>query len=141
MAFLGFGKKEEVKKDEVKKTPAVKAEAKTESKTEAKPKKKAVVVSNTPSQAEYSQVLLRPRITEKAAIVAEKGVYTFDIDPRATKQEVEKAIEKTYKVKPLKVNISNRRQKMVFSRGKVGFKAGGKKAMVYLKEGDKIEFV
>jgi large subunit ribosomal protein L23 len=89
--------------------------------------------------------LQKPRITEKAAIVADKdNVYTFNIAPDATKLDVKKAIEKIYKVAPIKVAITKIPTKKVQvrgQRGKFGSKNGGKKAYVYLKKGDKIDFV
>jgi large subunit ribosomal protein L23 len=103
---------------------------------------KAVATTSKTSATNLASVLIRPRITEKATILSEKdNVYTFDVDPRTTKQEVAKAILNHYKVKPIKVNISDIKRKRVIRRGKKGIKAGGKKAMVYLKKGDKIEFV
>lgn len=82
-----------------------------------------------------------PRITEKGAMGAEKGIYTFNVAKNATKNELKKAIKATYKVTPVKIAITQITKKAVFIRGKKGFKQGGKKAVVYLKKGDKIEFV
>lgn len=85
--------------------------------------------------------IIRPRVTEKATTVAEGGIYVFEIEKGTTKREVAKAIEELYKVKPIKVGIVKIPRKQVFVRGKKGFKAGGKKAYVYLKKGDKIEII
>lgn len=85
--------------------------------------------------------IIRPRVTEKATTVAENGVHVFEIEKGTTKREVAKAVEELYKVKPIKVNIVKIPRKQVFVRGKKGFKAGGKKAYVYLKKGEKIEIV
>lgn len=81
-----------------------------------------------------------PRITEKATVVAEQNVYTFNVAPTATKPEIVKAIKALYGVTPTKIAIVNRPARKVFKRGKLGVKSGAKKAMVYLKKGDKIEF-
>lgn len=89
-----------------------------------------------------SDVLLRPRITEKASVLSSKNVYVFDILPRANKKEVTAAIFKKYGFKPVKVNITTVKEKRILSRrGTSGIKSGGKKALVYLKKGDKIEIV
>lgn len=88
-----------------------------------------------------SSVLLRPRITEKASMLAEKNTYVFEIHPHANKKEVAAAITSAYKVTPARVHIVNLPAKKVFSRGKKGMQSGLKKAIVYLKHGDKIEFV
>jgi large subunit ribosomal protein L23 len=90
---------------------------------------------------DLTKVLTRPRITEKAATQSASGVYTFDVSVRATKAEVKKAVEQFYKVKPAKVHMIAVPSKAVFMRGKRGTKSGGKKALVYLKKGDKIEFI
>ena len=84
----------------------------------------------------------RPRLTEKSGIQAENSqVYTFEITPKATKTMVKKAIVEMYKVTPVKVNITRLPNKNVFARGRKGTKSGVKKAVVYLKKGDKIEFI
>ena len=87
-------------------------------------------------------IIKKPRITEKSGIQAEMlGVYTFEVTAEANKKNITKAIKEIYKVTPVKVNITHLPAKKVFSRGKVGMRSGVKKAVVYLKKGDKIEFV
>lgn len=87
-------------------------------------------------------VLVGPRITEKAALSADKaGVYVFKVLDRATKKSVAASVKNAYKVTPVKVNIARIPAKNVFVRGKRGVKSGGKKAYVYLKKGDKIELI
>ncbi len=87
-------------------------------------------------------IIKKPRITEKSGIQAEMmGVYTFEVTDKANKKNVAKAVKELYKVTPVKVNITNLPAKVIFSRGKTGRKSGIKKAVVYLKKGDKIEFV
>jgi large subunit ribosomal protein L23 len=82
-----------------------------------------------------------PRITEKSAIGAEKGIYTFNVATIANKNEIKKAIKTLYGVSPVKVTITMITDKTVVRRGVAGTKSGGKKAVVYLKKGDKIAFV
>lgn len=85
-------------------------------------------------------VLTRPRITEKASISSSKNAYVFDVLPKTNKKEVALEIFKKYGFKPLKVNITTIKEKRILSRrGTAGVKSGGKKAVVYLKSGDKIE--
>lgn len=93
---------------------------------------------------DIAAVLRHPRVTEKATLEAEKGVYVFDISPRATKGDVMVAIQTLYKVTPRKINIVTIPQKKVRIRGGrnlFGMKAGGKKAYVYAKKGDTIDIV
>lgn len=88
-------------------------------------------------------VLKRPYITEKSsnASAQKKPGYTFEVNSDFNKNEVQKAVKDVYGVTPIRVNIINAKEKQVFSRGKWGVKSGFKKAIVYLKKGDKIEFV
>ena len=89
-------------------------------------------------------VLLRPHITEKATDLSERNVYAFEISKHANKVHVRHAIEKFYKVKPLKIAVINEKSKYMKNprTGRVQLKKQGmKKALVYLKKGDKIEFV
>jgi len=88
-----------------------------------------------------ADIIKNPRITEKASFAHEQNVYTFDVSKGANKTEIKKAIFTLYNVKPIKVNVLPVPKKNVFSRGKAGVKGGGRKALVYLKAGDKIEFV
>ncbi len=88
--------------------------------------------------------LIRPRITEKATFLSgnEKGgVYTFEVSSRANKAIVGKAVKDLFKVTPVKINIINTKPKKIIRRGKIGISSGIKKAMVYLKKGDKVEFI
>ena len=86
-------------------------------------------------------ILKNPRITEKASFAAEQNVYTFDISASANKTEIKKAIFALYKVHPVKVNVLPIPKKKTMSKGKAGVRGGGRKAFVYLKKEDKIEFV
>ncbi len=115
-----------------------KAEKKSET---AAPVSMPVGMNVTVSEQGFSSVLLRPRITEKASMLAEKNTYVFEVHPKANKKEVAAAIASAYKVTPARVHIINLPAKKVFSRGRKGMQSGLKKAIVYLKHGDKIEFV
>lgn len=85
--------------------------------------------------------LVRPHITEKAAILAEKGTYVFQVAKTTNKTEIAKAIQALYGVMPIRVNIVNLPNTRVIVRGKAGVKAGVRKALVTLKKGDKIELI
>lgn len=81
-----------------------------------------------------------PRITEKSALDAERGAYTFNVATEANKSEIKKAIKMLYGVSPVKVSITQVTDKVVLRRNMLGTKSGGKKAVVHLKKGDKIIF-
>ncbi|MEK9184777.1 MAG: 50S ribosomal protein L23 [Patescibacteria group bacterium] len=89
-----------------------------------------------------NSVLLKPRVTEKSGIASEqKNIFTFEVTKDSTKSQIAQAIINLYKVTPLKVNIVNLPSKKVSIRGKWGQTPKVKKALVYLKKEDKIEFI
>jgi large subunit ribosomal protein L23 len=92
-------------------------------------------------KTDLASVLIRPRITEKATLVADSSVYVFEVAPKSSKTEIEKAFVEKYKVVPVKVTTVSIQAKKVVVRGKRGFKAGFKKAYIYLKKGEKIEIM
>lgn len=105
-----------------------------------------VVTEKSPVQsavAPVSMVIVKPRITEKAAVLGEKNVYTFEVKKGATKYDVRDAIKALYNVTPVKVNIVNKvpRKTMSRARGRKVMEHGLRKAYVFLKEGDRIELV
>ena len=91
------------------------------------------------SKINNMNTILRPRITEKAGISNDaSNVYTFEVTQNSTKHSVAHEIKTLYKVTPLKVNIVNLPARKVVVRGKKGEQSAVKKALVYLKKGDKI---
>ncbi len=87
-------------------------------------------------------VLLGAHISEKALVNADKsGVYAFRVLPSATKSSITASVKSVYGVTPVKVRVLTIPQEKVFVRGKRGVRAGGKKAYVYLKKGEKIEIM
>jgi len=90
---------------------------------------------------EAHQVIKKPLITEKSNRQKEEGnQIAFVVDPKATKIEIRQAVEKLFKVRVRRVhtmNLVGKRKRM----GKFfGWKSDWKKAIVTLKEGDRIEF-
>ncbi|MEK7063662.1 MAG: 50S ribosomal protein L23 [Patescibacteria group bacterium] len=88
------------------------------------------------------QIIRRPRVTEKAANLTTNNVFTFDVMPGASKHDIVRAIKALYKVTPRKVAVVNTIGKKVSLRTRRGFgvKNAARKAYVYLKAGDKIDF-
>lgn len=82
------------------------------------------------------------RLTEKATLLAEKeNKYVFRVAPHANKIQIRHAVETLFKKKVLDVNTCNYAGKKKRERtASFGRKAHWKKAIVTLKEGDKIEF-
>jgi len=87
------------------------------------------------------RVLKSPHISEKSTDLAKSNQYIFKVFPKANKTEVKKAIESLYKVEVEKVRIikiPKKRRRL----GRIeGFKKGHKKAIVKIKEGQKIEIL
>ena len=90
---------------------------------------------------DLNHILIRPHVTEKATVLAEKAVYVFEIDPKSTKSQVRAAFLAKYKITPMKISTVTIPAKNVFVRGKRGKKSGYKKAYIYLRKGDKLEII
>lgn len=85
-------------------------------------------------------VVKKPVITEKSLKMAKDGLYTFVVDSLARKQTIARAIEKLFDVKVIKVKTTNLKDEIKLQRGRRGYfkKSGFRKAIVQLKEGQKI---
>ena len=79
--------------------------------------------------------------TEKGADMMSSNKYLFWVDTKANKVEIRSAVESIYKVKVDKVNTINVKGKPKRVRYTVGMTSGWKKAVVTLKEGNKIDVV
>jgi large subunit ribosomal protein L23 len=131
MSIFGKNKKEETKS---KSQEMAKGSVGTEQET-------AVPVFSMPESddARSYQSILYPYVTEKAALMNGQNKYTFKVVKNTNKIEVRRAVEKLYKVKVIKVtivNIPSKTKRIGKNEGQTG---GLKKAVVTLKEGDKIE--
>ncbi len=81
---------------------------------------------------DYS-VIIRPLITEQGTHLAgTKGAYSFEVNKRANKTQIKKAVETLYNVKVDKVRTANRRGKQRRRGRNFGTTASWKKAVVYL---------
>ncbi len=80
-----------------------------------------------------------PIISEKATAISVMRKYMFLVDKHATASEVKKIIEAQYKVKVLKVNMINVKPKKRRLGRSTGTKPGIRKAIVTLKEGQKLD--
>ncbi len=84
-------------------------------------------------------VIKRPIITEKNSLIAEmSNTYAFEVDKKATKTDIKKAVETLFDVKVSSVNTSvcrNRSKRTRMGTTKVQY---WKKALVKLAKGEKI---
>ncbi|MBF9251900.1 50S ribosomal protein L23 [Pontibacter sp. 172403-2] len=89
-------------------------------------------------------ILKKPLVTEKYAAMNEVGKYTFEVDRKANKVEIRKAVEKMYGVTVQKVATMRTSGKVKTKYTKSGAVSGRttpvKKAIITLKEGDVIDF-
>ena len=86
------------------------------------------------------EILRRPVITEKSTGLQAQGKYAFEVAGQASKPQIKQAVEKAFKVKVTAVNVMT----VAGKRRRLGMRElpprSWKKAIVTLKEGDKIEF-
>ena len=82
-------------------------------------------------------------LTEKATLLSEKhNQYVFRVNPKANKLEIKRAIEQLFKKTVLDVNTANFAGKKKRERtASFGRRADWKKAVVTLKEGEKLDLV
>ncbi len=82
-------------------------------------------------------------LTEKATLLSEKqNQYVFRVSPKANKIEIKRAIEQIFNKKVVSVNTANYAgKKKRERRADFGRKPHWKKAIVTLKEGEKIDLV
>lgn len=86
------------------------------------------------------EIIKTVRLTEKGTKQSESfNQYTVVADPRANKTQIRTAVQELFKVKVIKVNTLNVRGKARRQRtAQAGRTSNWKKAIVTLKEGDKI---
>jgi large subunit ribosomal protein L23 len=86
------------------------------------------------------RVLEKPMVTEKSTLLQEDGNWlVFRVNPGANKIQIKNAVEKIFSVTVLQVNTVNVRGKSRRFGKTVGVSKNWKKAMLRLKDGDKIE--
>ena len=89
------------------------------------------------------QIIMRPIITEKTTFMQEReNTVCFEVDRRANKIMVRKAVEELFEVNVTGVHIVNRKGKPVMRYGRtVNHRPASRKAYVTLAEGSKtLEF-
>ena len=85
-------------------------------------------------------VLRRPIVSEKAVKLSEANSVAFEVDARATKEDVARAVQAIYNVKPTKVNIVIVKGKVKQFRGRgTGTQRTVKKAYVSLPADAKLD--
>ena len=87
-------------------------------------------------------IIFRPIVTEKMTALQDKGLYAFEVDVHSNKIEIARAVQKKFNVTVTNVRTMNYKGKtksQMTRKGKFQGKTSRfKKAIVTLKEGDKI---
>jgi len=87
------------------------------------------------------QLIRRPLISEKSTKIKEAtNTVCFEVDRRANKIEIRRAVEKLFGVKVAEVRVANRQGKWKRMGRFIGQRKDWKKAYVRLAPGEKLEF-
>lgn len=90
---------------------------------------------------EEYQIIRRPLISEKGTTLKdENNQLVFEVEKNANKSEIKKAIEKLFKVTVMEVRTQNRPGKPKRLGRFLGRRKHWKKAIITLKEGDRVDF-
>ncbi len=90
---------------------------------------------------EGQRIIRKPLVTEKSTQLKDSSnQYAFEVDRKANKVEIQSAVERLFKVKVVDVRTLNVLGKMKRLGRKYGKRPDWKKAIVTLKEGDRIDF-
>jgi len=92
-------------------------------------------------ELEPHHIVLRPLVTEKGMHKASRfNAYAFEVNPRASKDQIRHAVEQLFDVKVVSVNTQNRVGKPRRSKMKMGYTKAWKKAIVKLDPEHRIDF-
>ena len=90
---------------------------------------------------EPRDIIIRPVVSEKSYGLLDTGVYTFVVDPSASKIEIREAVESIFNVRVARVNTLNRKGKRKRNRRQATFgtRSDTKRAIVTLAPGGRID--
>ncbi len=86
-------------------------------------------------------VLKKPIVSERSTSLMEQNKYSFYVNPEANKIEIKNAVQELFKVTVTEVRTMNVKGKAKRMGKYLGRTADRKKAIVTLKQGDKIEII
>jgi large subunit ribosomal protein L23 len=146
MALLDFLKNkddaEEAKKGTKKTSKASVAKPKKVEQTSDVKKSEPTSVKAQIGKGKFSyEAIKKPHISEKATYLSEKDQYIFEISPNYNKNEIKKSVEGIYGVDVLSVNVIKIPAKKRRLGRTEGFRKAYKKAVVTIKNGQKIEIL
>ena len=107
----------------------------------SKPRFRQVTNASELDQERLYQIILKPVISEKSTVVADKhSQVVFQVRTDASKNEIRLAVEKLFDVNVKSVQVTNVRGKVKRLGRNPGARSNWKKAYVCLKEGQDIDF-
>lgn len=88
-------------------------------------------------------VIFAPIITEKHVSKQDSGIYAFWVNPKATKSKIKEAVIGLFGIKPLSIKtiLVKGGVKKLWNQGKIIKRTDRKKAIIRVKEGEKIKFL
>ena len=90
----------------------------------------------------YYDIILKPLVTEKSTVLQDlRNEFAFKVAVKANKPEIKKAVETLFDVHVEKVRVMNMPGKFRRFLGRPGRTQPWKKAIVTLRDGDRIEIV
>ncbi|PKL72366.1 50S ribosomal protein L23 [Candidatus Kuenenbacteria bacterium HGW-Kuenenbacteria-1] len=119
--------------DKIKKT------IKEEKKEIKKPEVKKRIGNDKLNYKDAYRILVKPINTEKSTNLTALNQHVFEVTGNSNKIEIKKAIQAVYNVKPISVNIIKTKGKNVKHGKTKGKTKARKKAIITLKQGEKIE--
>lgn len=89
---------------------------------------------------EATVIIKRPLVTEKSTYASsEHNRYSFEVDPRATKPQIRRAIEEIYEVRVLRVATQNRKGQLRRNKHGIWRAKKMKQAIIKIHQEDRIE--
>lgn len=88
-----------------------------------------------------ANVIKRPIITERSLVDAKNGVYTFEVDRQANKNQIQVTVENLFKVHVKKITVANfkGKKRLVGKKRTPVYDTGTKKAWLKLAAEEKID--
>ena len=147
MGIRDIFKRKRIKPTEVEKTEAAEIKARQikperevkKETTEAKARPSTTIRTQETRVSKAYRILKTPQVTEKATDLTKENQYVFKVFSETNKTEIKRAVNELYGVDVLDVKIV----KVPAKRRRIGrisgWRKGYKKAIVKIKEGQKIE--
>ncbi|WP_406198495.1 MULTISPECIES: 50S ribosomal protein L23 [unclassified Streptomyces] len=101
--------------------------------------KNTVITPVSKAFTDLRDILIKPVVSEKSYALLDENKYTFVVAPGSNKTQIKQAVETVFEVKVTGVNTINRQGKRKRTRTGFGQRAGTKRAIVTLAEGDRID--